>query len=708
MTSGKTPLAESISPNIPIKVLSQNPGESQANQYIETHSKLSVNQPHKLGNSVKTKTMISGLNAWEASEEEHKFGAELRQKNVLVNMIEIVNSFRGKYGKGAFVEDPILKVVAKDYSSYLLNYSHTPGKLAEFAGFYDYENALGFYYSKTDIFIDSHDSLSRAKLTQNLEIALSSILKSKGDALGLLSTSDNCIGVGYALADECISLVLLTYQSPLEFSVVKNNVIGQLIFKGRLTLCEMHIEKISAIDNYSARVIKVMGKNSVKNRKGREFEWVMDPDFEYTMEKSIIQNEKINYGHVTNKGFLVKILLQDGAPVLTLEDDAEDASQQGNGDMSQELLEAQDPSELNLNYSQKSSSHLTGLSVKIPLMNFPSSGDKNFQPLFLKLRRLVAEQEMHFWGDFNLASFQFSRKDQDPEFHPNKSVYQDLHDPMDSSSGSGSYSSFDEDSLSDDYNDFQVNSIHQNPEHRTVKEELLESVKEGREEIRKQREINKELRERAYQIHMKRARLNKSNLEDLSVSQIKYQATLDHIHKVRQQMKICKEQFSKTTNVLNRNLEEKMSAFNDLRRCFVNLKNEISAKAVYSSNYKKISPQLIGDLERAEEDANARLQHARMQVLRLKVDLDRQESELKKKQKFENGLHLIDFEKLKIENQNLNEKMEGKNEELVKLHKKKANTIQILAHTKKKLEYEKQILFDRKLEFEKESKFWSF
>jgi hypothetical protein len=44
------------------------------------------------------------------------------------------------------------------------------------------------------------------------------------------------------------------------------------------------------------------------------------------------------------------------------------------------------------------------------------------------------------------------------------------------------------------------------------------------------------------------------------------------------------------------------------------------------------------------------------------------------------GLHLIDFEQLKIENQSLNEKIEERNEELVKLRKKTTVTVQVSCH----------------------------
>lgn len=49
------------------------------------------------------------------------------------------------------------------------------------------------------------------------------------------------------------------------------------------------------------------------------------------------------------------------------------------------------------------------------------------------------------------------------------------------------------------------------------------------------------------------------------------------------------------------------------------------------------------------------------------------------------GLHLIDFEQLKIENQTLNEKIEERNEDLHKLKKKTTTMVQILTHTREKL-----------------------
>ena len=57
--------------------------------------------------------------------------------------------------------------------------------------------------------------------------------------------------------------------------------------------------------------------------------------------------------------------------------------------------------------------------------------------------------------------------------------------------------------------------------------------------------------------------------------------------------------------------------------------------------------------------------------------MKRIEHTLKQKEELAEGLHLIDFEQLKIENQSLNEKIEERNEELLKLRKKTTTTVQV-------------------------------
>ena len=57
--------------------------------------------------------------------------------------------------------------------------------------------------------------------------------------------------------------------------------------------------------------------------------------------------------------------------------------------------------------------------------------------------------------------------------------------------------------------------------------------------------------------------------------------------------------------------------------------------------------------------------------------MEKLSEKLRKRDELGDGLHLIDFEQLKIENQTYNEKIEERNEELLKLRKKITETVQV-------------------------------
>lgn len=73
----------------------------------------------------------------------------------------------------------------------------------------------------------------------------------------------------------------------------------------------------------------------------------------------------------------------------------------------------------------------------------------------------------------------------------------------------------------------------------------------------------------------------------------------------------------------------------------------------------------------------AEVERVRLKNITLRNQMKKLESHLKAKEELAEGLHLIDFEQLKIENQSLNEKIEERNEELLKLRKKTTTTVQV-------------------------------
>lgn len=97
--------------------------------------------------------------------------------------------------------------------------------------------------------------------------------------------------------------------------------------------------------------------------------------------------------------------------------------------------------------------------------------------------------------------------------------------------------------------------------------------------------------------------------------------------------------------------------------------------------------QEVADLEEQERKKDEELERARLDNIKHKAKLEKSELLLEEKEQVIEGLNLIDFEQLKIENQTYHEKIDERNEDLQKLHKKIERTVQILTHMKEKLEF---------------------
>lgn len=96
--------------------------------------------------------------------------------------------------------------------------------------------------------------------------------------------------------------------------------------------------------------------------------------------------------------------------------------------------------------------------------------------------------------------------------------------------------------------------------------------------------------------------------------------------------------------------------------------------------------KVIAQFEQAEIKKDEEAERVRLKNINLKMTVKKLENNLRAKEQLAEGLHLIDFEQLKIENQTLNEKIEERNEELHKLRKKNTTTVQVLTHIKEKLQ----------------------
>ncbi|KAF1326577.1 putative hydrolase, partial [Globisporangium splendens] len=120
---------------------------------------------------------------------------------------------------------------------------------------------------------------------------------------------------------------------------------------------------------------------------------------------------------------------------------------------------------------------------------------------------------------------------------------------------------------------------------------------------------------------------------------------------------------------LQARLDERESKVSEIQDSFPKFKREIAKNAENMRTGKPIPKRVIGQFEAAD------------------LKRDQEVERLHAKEQLAEGLHLIGFEQLKIENQTLNEKIEERNEELLKLCMKTTSIVQVLTHIKEKLQF---------------------
>jgi len=138
---------------------------------------------------------------------------------------------------------------------------------------------------------------------------------------------------------------------------------------------------------------------------------------------------------------------------------------------------------------------------------------------------------------------------------------------------------------------------------------------------------------------------------------------------------------------LKERCEEKQDKVEEASLAFIKFKSDVAKLAINSRSGKPIPEKDLEQYQISEAKKEQEVIAVRLENIKLKNRLKKREMQLKAKEELAEGLHLIDFEQLKIENQTYNEKIEERNEELLKLRKKITTTVQVLTHLKEKLQF---------------------
>ncbi|KAL0278600.1 UNVERIFIED_CONTAM: hypothetical protein PYX00_000373 [Menopon gallinae] len=187
--------------------------------------------------------------------------------------------------------------------------------------------------------------------------------------------------------------------------------------------------------------------------------------------------------------------------------------------------------------------------------------------------------------------------------------------------------------------------------------------------------------------HIKKRRLDHAAKEDPKVQYeltAKYLKRLYHFNEFKESqdgemrdLAINLRMLKNDTERLEEELKETMDNFME------NLK-ELSTTLVSSRTGKRLNEKMVHRLLKRLTVRNVEKGELRLKYVKMRNKIEEKERELKTMENFGNGLYIMDYEQLKIDNQNYSDKIEEKEEELTKLRVKTQCNIQNLAQVREK------------------------
>ena len=138
----------------------------------------------------------------------------------------------------------------------------------------------------------------------------------------------------------------------------------------------------------------------------------------------------------------------------------------------------------------------------------------------------------------------------------------------------------------------------------------------------------------------------------------RYFECLSGVDHACEQLRRSQAQYDRVAMDLQSRLDEKEYKATEIQESFAEFKREIAKGAENSRTGKPIPRRVITQFESSESKKDQEVEKVRLKNINLKTHLRKLEQQLRAKEQLAEGLHLIDFEQLKIENQTLNEKID--------------------------------------------------
>ena len=169
---------------------------------------------------------------------------------------------------------------------------------------------------------------------------------------------------------------------------------------------------------------------------------------------------------------------------------------------------------------------------------------------------------------------------------------------------------------------------------------------------------------------------------------IRYRNALAGWRTKSDELQFAKDEFQASADEINAELALRTRKQSETFAAFVAYKAEVAKAAEYpGAPGKGLSEDVIERRLNEEKVADDAARKARLLNAKLRRRLANTEEKVRDKEELAAGLFLVDFEQLKIENGALQEKIDARNGDLVRMRSKTGAQVQALTHMKEKLQH---------------------
>lgn len=167
----------------------------------------------------------------------------------------------------------------------------------------------------------------------------------------------------------------------------------------------------------------------------------------------------------------------------------------------------------------------------------------------------------------------------------------------------------------------------------------------------------------------------------------KYQAALEAYEAKKNLYEETKKKYEREQQLLDQAMIESNRSIEDKVKEFSEKRERIAKHSIMARTNKSMPMSLLNEKNTSLKTKEDSLTVARVKYIKTKNNHRQAEDDLNQQDQLSDGLHLIDFEQLKIENQTLNEKKSEKEQELDRIKGKITENAHALTHVREKLNF---------------------